>query len=121
MHRLVRATTIVSIALCSSSVWRESVVQRDNVGINGKCLVITRPFSLAADFDPISPISQSPVTGFSSASIVACDCDVDLSFTKKEYAPIEIVLTEMKGYGLRAAKAIPRSVQLLAAHVPSSD
>ena len=28
-------------------------------------------------------------------------------FSKRQYAPIEIVLTEMKGYGLRAATDLP--------------
>lgn len=30
------------------------------------------------------------------------------SFTKRQYAPVEIVQTEMKGFGLRAADDIPR-------------
>jgi len=29
------------------------------------------------------------------------------SFTKRQYAPVEIILTEMKGYGLRAGADIP--------------
>lgn len=32
------------------------------------------------------------------------------SFTKRHFANVEIVQTEMKGYGLRAASDIPRSV-----------
>jgi hypothetical protein len=34
------------------------------------------------------------------------------SFMKRQYAPLDVVLTPMKGYGLRAADNIPSSVVL---------
>jgi hypothetical protein len=83
--RIWRAATdrIASIGSRKSSVCRLSAVVGDTVKTNGSsCL----------------PANLTPLIRF-------------CRFNKKEYAPIDIVLTEKKGFGLRAAGNIPKYIR----------
>lgn len=50
------------------------------------------------------PTVRDPVLGLKSILFIVS------RFQRKQYAPIDIVLTEKKGFGLRAAETLPRFV-----------
>lgn len=76
MGNLVGIARIVLTVLSSLNVWRMSAGHGHNVGISGA----SRSF-LQVVYEPRLTEDR---------------------FTKRQYAPIDIVQTEMKGYGLRA-------------------
>ena len=58
----------------------------------------------------VSTVLSEPTVRLLRLSASSAGADMNCRLQRREYAPIDIVLTEKKGYGVRASASIARRV-----------